>query len=221
MSTYTFLLPSSAADPAPVPVVEGSDHVAEALDRLVEQWRKPNIQALVAAVVGPCQALEDALQDLLTLRSPLTATDNALDVIGRLVGQPRNGVTDDDEYRRYVLGRISTNRSRGTYEELIRITRLVALPEYSAGIGVAIRQEGTAAVVVALTNTDAITMTQAAADILLSFLREAKKAGVRLLLEYALRAPEDLFAFDGPTDGGGFGDSTNPTTGGHFAGASE
>src|SRR5690349_3946784 len=83
-----------------------------------------NTEKLLAILATPFQSLENTLQDLLTKRSIDTAEGAQLDVIGKLVGQPRNGL-DDDTYRRYCRARIATNRSNGTNENLITITDLI------------------------------------------------------------------------------------------------
>ena len=83
-----------------------------------------NIVKMLRVLLQPTQDLEDVLQALRTQRSIDAAVGAQLDMIGAIVGQPRNGMTDDD-YRIYCRARIATNRSGGSYEDLIKISLLV------------------------------------------------------------------------------------------------
>lgn len=47
-------------------------------------------------------------------------------MIGRVVGQDRLGLSDDD-YRSYVRARVAAHRSTGTFEDLIKVVSLVML----------------------------------------------------------------------------------------------
>lgn len=166
------------------------DHIAEALNRLPEQFRSdPNVTALLSSLVGPCQALETALQDMLTKRGVDTAVGAQLDIVGKLVGQSRNGL-DDETFRRYIRARISAHRSSGVVEDLIRITTLVL---NDLGATLIVDQQGVAAVVVRIEDT---TVDATVADAIISFLRIAGAAGVRVILESSTVVPAEAFAFD-------------------------
>jgi hypothetical protein len=168
------------------------DHVAIALSRLSHQFQgKTKIEAFLRALAGPANDLETSSQQLLLLRSVFTATGQALTDIGTLVGQPRNGVTDDELYRRYVLAKIATNRSRGTTEDMINIARLV-LQDDDATIRVS--NQGIAAFTLLV---DDIQLDGDVADILIKFLRGAASAGVRPILEYSVSEPHLNFKFAG------------------------
>ena len=174
------------------------DHVKAALARLPEQFkRKPKLRALIEALAKPAQAIEDAGQQLLG-HSVDTAVGVYLDAIGKIVGQPRNGLTDEDLYRRYVRARIMTNRSRGTVDDLIRVARLVV---HDTAARVRIRPFRVASLVAAI---DDAAVSPAVADILIDFLRSAASAGVRVVLSTSPAAPAATFCFsNGP--GRGFG----------------
>lgn len=146
-----------------------------------------NIEKLVAAFALPAQGVEDMLWDLFTLRSVLEAVGAQLDVIGKIVGQPRNGL-DDDLYRRYILARISVNRSRGVASDLIRITRLVLTGIDDAIIEV--ESQPIATVVVRITGA---ILEQEVVDLLFSFLRDAVAGGVRLIVESETGDPATMF----------------------------
>lgn len=165
-----------------------TNHVERALARLPEQHKaKPKLVALLTALAGPAQGVEDALWQLLTERFVTTAIGDQLDTIGGIVGQPRNGM-EDDEYRRFIRARISVRRSNGVTEDILRIVNLILFDEgatlvierYPEEAAYVLRVEGIAVA--------ASTATAAA-----GFMRDATSAGVRTTLEYSESAPEDTF----------------------------
>jgi hypothetical protein len=176
---------------------ETIDHVAGAIGRLREQFKdKPNIVALLSALVRPSQAIENTLQDMLVFRTVDRATGVNLDRLGKIVGQPRNGLVDDD-YRRYIRARIAANRSRGTVNDILKVARLIV---YSDDASLEIDQQGTAAFVIRVVG---VTVDPSLAAILLAFLKASKSAGVRVILEVAQNLPGGIFKLD---DGPGFDD---------------
>lgn len=185
------------------------DHVAAAIDRLPVQFRKPRIEAILRAVIAPLQRAENAFQELFDERGVDTAIGAQLDAIGFVVGQPRNGY-DDDEYRRQVRARIATNKSRGTFADLIGVIGLVI---DDAAATIRGRRSGTAAV---RFNIEDVATSDAVADILIGFLREAKAAGVRLTLITGSTPPAGWFTWGAA--GLGFGD-LGQTTGGKLTAA--
>jgi hypothetical protein len=167
-----------------------SDRVERALARLPQQHKdKANIRALVSALVGPAQAIEDAIWQLYTLRRVDTAEGVQLDLLGDVVGQPRDGLSDDD-YRRYIRARIATNRSLGVVEDLIKITRLVVGDD---ALRVEVERQNIATIVVRLLE---IPITDELADIVFDFLFKAKAAGVRLILESSEEPVADWLVLD-------------------------
>lgn len=165
-----------------------TNHTARVRARIREQFKdKDNYVAFLNLLAAPAQDIEDALYDLLTLRAIDTAEGTQLDNIGTIVGQDRGGL-DDDEYRPRLRARIATNRSAGTYTDLISITRLILdgedvtvtlEPQYPAGLVVNI-------------GGDAIS--EELSDALISFLRDGRAGGVRLILEYLPGAEAFKFA---------------------------
>jgi hypothetical protein len=203
VSEYTWDLPAAAAA-ALTSGLDTIDHKAAAEVRIVDQWRKPKIIALVRALVSGCQSVEEALQQLLLLRNIDDGEGSQLDVLGRIVGQARNGLSDAD-YRNYLRARIATNRSRGVVEDIIRIVRLLINNDPAATIRV--ESQGIATCVVKI---EGITITSALADVIISFLRTnvsagtragGGSAGVRFILEWAESAQANLFQYD---DGPGY-----------------
>ncbi len=80
--------------------------------------------SLLRILVAPYQDRENAQQQLL-LRAVTTSTGLTLTYFGALVGQPRNGILDDDTFRSYVLARVAANRSTMVGEDLINVLRLI------------------------------------------------------------------------------------------------
>ncbi len=165
-----------------------------------------NIEKLVATLATPFQSLENALQQLLTERSIDTAAGAQLDVIGRIVGQPRNAM-DDDDYRRYCRARIVTNRATGTIPELITVTELIV---YDDDGYYEIDNQGTACVVLRIQN---LVITAELAAIVLEFLKDTVSAGVRVILEYQTAPVDTGFKWDtvgrGWDSGAPFWDATD------------
>lgn len=98
-----------------------TDHADVAASQLTEQFRnKTRIVSLCKSWVAQAQALEDQAYTLQVQRAIATATGANLDVLGALVGQPREGRTDQ-HYRLWIEGRVLVNKSRGKTPQLIAI----------------------------------------------------------------------------------------------------
>lgn len=82
-------------------------------------------QRALRVLLSPYQPLLHAALACLTERNINTARGVHLDAIGKLVGRPRNGETDDEVYRRYCRAQISANKSDGTIEDILKVARLV------------------------------------------------------------------------------------------------
>jgi hypothetical protein len=95
-------------------------HETDGVARLTDRMRKPKLSALLAAWLAEVQEIEQASWDQLTRRSPETAQGAVLDVLGKLVGQSRQGLPDD-RYRIWISGRVLANRSSGKTEQLLAI----------------------------------------------------------------------------------------------------
>lgn len=122
--------PESPSSSSSTVVPDGAiDHVAAALNRLVVQFRKPKMQAMVRIFAKPVQAVEDAILQLLTERTLDNAEGEQLQVIARIVGQQPLDV-DDDMFRSIVKARIPANKSRGTGDEILKVVR-IALSTYA------------------------------------------------------------------------------------------
>lgn len=167
-----------------------SDWAGRLRSRLYVQFRDAvSWQAWCNDVLGPqFQDLEDAAQTLLTMLDIEASQGVQLDVIGRLIGQPRNGV-DDPTYRLYLSARVLANKSTGTVEDIFKIMRALygqdaARPTYQGGL---VKQ---------FSIRIGEVLTRAEGLIGQSFLHDAKEAGVRGILEWQESATSAVFTFD-------------------------
>lgn len=172
------------------------------------------VQKFLGAIVGPFQTLEDAAQQCIFDRGVNTAVGAQLDTIGKIVGIPRNGVTDDEIYRRLIRAQISSNKSDGLIEDMLTITDLVVFDPAATYV---LDNTGVAAFVL---KVEGVVLTFELAEFLMRFLRRAVSAGVRIIMEFWQEPETDMFTFDGGA-GLGFGDTLNALTGGAFASAIE
>ena len=177
MSEFIFTIPDAPTFAPASSAAGATDHVAVALSRLLEQFKnKANVVALVTALITPSNDVETELRDLLTKRQVNTAVGAQLDLIGKLVGQPRNGAGDVD-YARFIAARIATNNSKSRVEDLISVAKLVINDALDT---ITVERRSVASVVVRVTGN---VVTDAVAGICVSFLRDARAAGVKLTLE--------------------------------------
>src|SRR5437879_2909075 len=73
-------------------------HVELALSRLIERWKadvNPNLAAFVSSCAEEVQELENAIWFVIFGRMPDYAEGAQLDMLGRIVGQGRNSLSDD------------------------------------------------------------------------------------------------------------------------------
>lgn len=192
-------------------IVKVPDHVAQALARFTSAFKdKVQLQALAATYLAEVQAVEDALCQLIfdtRLESP-NCVGVLVDEIGALVGQPRNGVTDDATYKIYIRARQRVTRSNGRPEDIYAIYRTLGI----SGMRLELQPPAGFTLYV----HDPITAAEAA--IFLGFLQEARGGGINGQLQYQLQDDALTFAFLDYPGGGTLGDTSNPATGGIFAG---
>lgn len=158
---------------------------------------KNNFMKLVTAWAGGWQKIQNALVQLLTLRSINTATGAQLDLIGKMVTQPRNGDADED-YRRKCRARIAVLKSKGAPLDFFKVCKLIVT---EVGPRFVYRNEGNGCVIIQVADYP---LPDNIANILISFLRETVSAGVRLILESSASAADATFGFY-ESDGLGWG----------------
>ncbi len=188
-------------------VEKNTQHVTDALDRLIEQYKESsNVRKMLQSLVPQVQDLEDVVHDLFTSRT-LTASEGAqLDKLGELVGQDREGF-DDDFYRILITARIGINVSNGEYEKVLDVFKLltqsalVHLQEwYPAGYGVTADNE---------VDNDLM-------KFIANLMKLVDPAGVRLEGIMCFNGDEAFAFAGGPGNAKGFGDDTDPLEGGEF-----
>lgn len=185
--------------------------------RLLAQYReRPRLRALVRELAGEVQAAEDALWGMVAQTSIDTAEGVWLDRLGAIVGEAREGATDTD-YRKYIRARIAANRSASTIEDVLSVMRawaggvlptLAVIDRFPAGFELQLPAP----------------VTLAELPRLFRLVRAARAAGVGVMLIYQTVDNANAFTFSSDatlqaSSAQGFGDSTNPATGGAFVGA--
>ncbi len=216
MTSFHFTLPSSPAPAAPGTDENGhiTDHADRAVNRLAQQYRLPKLEAFLRALIHPLQAIEDVAWQLYTERFIDTAIGAQLDLIGRIVGQPRLGYLDDD-YRRLCRARIIVNRSNGNIPDLLTVVTAV-VNDPAAVIIVEPQYPG--CIVFRINN---VAVTAAVADLVIALLRKAASGGVRVIFESTEHTEATTFSFFEDPTGVGFGDDGDASAGGFFASGEE
>lgn len=184
------------------------DHVAVAKALLIEQFKpRVNINKMVEVMATRVQGIENVASDLLTRRSIETAEGAQLDIIGEIVGQNREGRTDE-EYRAAIKTRIQLNTSSGEPETLISALRFLSDPTDASYL------EAYPGAVRLWTNGPS------PPDNLGARMQAFAPAGVSVLVTITLLEPFVLGNVAGtPIPGtGGFSELESPTVGGQLAG---
>lgn len=183
-----------------------TDHADQAVSRLLEPYRVgASMPALVRALSRQLQELEDVLWDVGQLRRLELATGAQLDLLGRVVGQPREG-RSDEVYRLWLRARMRLALGSGGAEDILELFRMLM----QGSTSIELEEQFPAGLVLRIDPSAIIDPSAAAA-----ILDLAKAAGVRAILEAGTSVDTTSFAFD--PNGAGFGDATNPSVGGTFA----
>lgn len=102
-----------------------SSHVVEAVGHLIQKFRgKVKTEAFVTILASQIQDLENALFGIIAITDLDTVTGIQLDVLGKILNQPRNGQSDET-YRLFLRARILVNISTGTVEEILSILSIL------------------------------------------------------------------------------------------------
>lgn len=164
-----------------------ADHADRAAARLTQQFREGvSVPALVRALSGGYQQLEDVLWEIRLRRAVSAAEGVQLDVLGRIVGQPREGRTDA-VFRIWVLARVRLNKGSGRPEDILHVfaaitqgtTKLQLEEQYPAGF------------VLRIGLSPAVS-----AQELATLLRSARAGGVRAIVEAPNDVPANTFTLD-------------------------
>lgn len=187
-------------------LTQKTDIVTEGQGQLVSQFkRQPNMLAFLAAYLEQIQDIEDAAFSLLAVpQSPGTQTGDPLDLIGKIVGQDREGRTDA-VLQKWILARLIVNRSSGIVDDILTALGLIA-PDNTASL----EEYFPASFVVRLADAFSGDAT-AVADI----VREIRAAGVGASLEYWTMDPVFVFSSSDSEEisSQGFGEIIIPANG--------
>jgi len=164
-----------------------TDHSDAAVARLPEAHKdKENIELLITAVAAQTQEAENAWWQLFAERQIDTAIGQQLDDIGAIVGEARQGRSDDD-YRRYICTRISANNSEGRISDLVRVARSVLNDD-----SLTIRFEAQYPAGLVL-HVESGLLDDGVASILVSFMRDTSAGGVTMQMHYMPADPDNTF----------------------------
>ncbi len=194
--------------------IQNKELVTQALALLLSQFKDTiRVKALIASYVQQLQELENAAWDLYRSRFIDEATFAQLDLLGALVGQPRNG-QEDLTYRKYIKLRIFINKASGLSDEVLYVLQAV--------------MPGAADIMLTSTPPASFTLSFTTADldlldVLVDLIDSTKAAGVGSSLVYSDASDATLFACSDTgtlTTGDtlkGLADDAQ-TTGGHLTG---
>lgn len=161
------------------------DHVARAEANLESQFQQsPNLRAVLRAIVGEVQALEDAVYSTTVDRFLENARGVQLDQYGRVLGANRGGLSDT-AYRQILSASILGNRSSGSIARLLDIYRIL-----NGGGAVDVDQVYPNTLIFYALQPQATTAEQRGR--IRDWMQQCKKAGVALKL---IEAPTDYFGF--------------------------
>ncbi len=179
----------------------------------------PVFMSLVGQLAAQSQPIEDALWDLSQAMLLDTAEDIWLDYLGAIVGEAREGYSDED-YRSFIFARILANRSSGSIDELEEILALMLGTDVDVSFESVTEYFPCSILIVILSTVHPDTALRSR---FCRMLARARAAGVRLLINS--NSTDDNSFTCGDSDNSqpetdamlGFGDSGDPDTGGKFA----
>lgn len=174
-----------------------AEHVDQGVAKLLDQFRsQPGIVAILSAWLEQVQTFEDDAQDVAAGLNVDSASGYQLDVLGILVGEERQNLTDA-QYRVRIKSRIGINISNGHADELLRIMTA------TLGTVVTMQEYAPAAFELysVITNGNLL-------DEVAGVLRALRPAGVKGQLTYAGTTAFPIFQYDGAAGTGYDGTAT-------------
>jgi len=101
------------------------NHLEQGSERLLWQWRNsPNLKGLLQSYMESVQEVETTLFQMLNARGLDTATGEQLDILGKIIGEPRTG-RSDEVYREALKQRVVVNNADGSTEVVLELIQLV------------------------------------------------------------------------------------------------
>jgi hypothetical protein len=183
-------------------------HIKDALSRLLFQYKNAiNFQNLITATEGEqIQDLEDSIFSLIGRLDIDNQSGIQLDNIGDIVGQDRQGLTDE-EYKIFLKAKAAVNVSEGDAERLISVWKLLM----GANI-VELREVFPAEVDL---YTDTSIGDPDLESLAFQLIQDVAAGGVKV--GFAAVFPVDAFGFFDSVDTKGFSDTGDPTSGGKLS----
>ncbi len=181
----------------PIKIDEVADWIVRLRGKLFTRFRgKTTWEQWVQLLGRQFQDLEEATQSILLLMDIDNCPGRNLDVVGRIVGQPRLG-NDDDTYRLYLKARIAANKSTGSPEDIydMFVVMFGEDRKYRLARG-EVKQFSLYVEYKALEALGTEVITRAQALIARYFLGVAKDAGDRAIVVWQESADADMFTFD-------------------------
>jgi hypothetical protein len=181
----------------PIKIDEVVDWIKRLRGKLFTRFRnKVTWEKWVQLLGRQFQDLEEATQSILLLMDIDNCPGRNLDLVGRIVGQPRLG-NDDDTYRLYLKARIAANKSTGSPEDIYDVftVMLGATRRYRLARG-EVKQFSLYVEYKALEALGSEAITRSQALVARYFLGVAKDAGDRAIVVWQEAADAEMFAFD-------------------------
>ena len=194
-----------------------SDLSERALARRIDEYKNDDdFASLVSSYVEELQAIENDTWSVIVDRLLENAEGVQLDVLGRIVGEPRYS-DDDDEYRFGIRARIAVNLSQGLRSDIYLVSTMVL---YSSGVPAdfVITERYPCSVFIEALDVIDYTISR-----VMGYLRQTRAGGVRLHLIYPTYPTTDSFIWsdnDTSVDSNqGWADALNiDLFGGYFSG---
>lgn len=165
-------------------IVDHSDRgIARALATLTG---KPRLEAFLRSWLDSAQELEDVVYALRAMMLVSSATGVWLERLGKIVGQPKEGRTDE-VYRVWIMARTLVNRSSGTAPQLLAIVEAL-VPD---GVSIYTQDEYPAALTVHVYGV----IDYDTGDAIAQLLQRARCPGVRLLFHWHVTDDAELFKY--------------------------
>lgn len=105
------------------------NHVDEGGALLLSQFKNsPKLNAVLGVFLAQSQELEELFEQLGQGNLVIHALGNTLNMLGKIINQPRSKMKDD-EYKLWLKARAIINKSSGTNKALTQITDLLLGPK--------------------------------------------------------------------------------------------
>jgi len=177
-------IPDFARTERSIPTI---DLIELAVSRLPHQYRGGDVETKtelgLRALLEPAADLATAMIAVLMGFDVDTAVGVQLDVLGDRVGRQRNGIADNEIYRRYVRAQIATNKSDGVIDDIIAVAALVLGDNQATPVLVNV---GDAAFILRI---EGAAVPDDVAAVLIKLVRKATSGGRRAIVGYTPGSP--------------------------------